>query len=89
MSGEAKYTPKDPAARWDDPESNWKPPGYVPPKPTVVDEMLAGKKSAQGVADTIIDEAYGPLKQYCFLPPGFANRVLEYERHGIGSMSVE
>lgn len=78
---------KDPAHKWKDPTP--KPEGYVPPPTTVADLMLAGKMSPKDVADAIVDEAYGPLKQYCALPEGFSNRVLGYERRGVSAMSVD
>lgn len=65
-----------------------KPSGYVPPERTVIDELVEGRKKPLLVAQEIADAAYGPLKQYCFLPAGFAGRELGYEYRGIDDMNV-
>lgn len=87
MSGEVPYRPKDPADRLAKPQP--KPTGYVAPQKTVADEMLGGLKSAKEVAGQIIDEAYGPLRQFCSLPAGFSGRELKYEQRGINHSSLE
>lgn len=76
-----RWESKDPVGgKWADPELN--PKDYVPPKPTYLDHMIAGEMNEEDLTQSIIEEAYGPLRQYCVLPESFNSKVLDYEfRH--------
>lgn len=87
MPGDVIHRRPDPAAKWADPQP--KPPGYVAPEPTPLDRLIAGLASPKDVAAEIVQEAYGPLKQFCALPAGFTDRVLAYERRGVHSLTAE
>ena len=88
MAGPAKHYPRDPAEKWADKEP-LKPVGLPPAKLSLINEIEAGFKSPQEVGDMIIDEARGPLKQFCILPEGFASRKLGCEFRQIDWASTD
>lgn len=59
------------------------------PELSLVDRIVAGLMSPREAADWIMSDAYGPLKQFCILPAGFANRKLAWEYRNIDQMSSE
>lgn len=73
-----KRVPADPFGP-DDPL----PKSVTPREPEIIDRLLAGTMTPGQVVDMIMDEAYGPLKQFSFLPKGFEGRELEWEYRGI------
>lgn len=56
---------------------------------SLVDRMVAGLMNPREAADQIMSDAYGPLKQFCILPAGFANRKLAWEFRNVEQMSSE